>query len=69
MCLVLMCKGMKTCGACAKARYEVRHPKTGKLYAHGVSLKKAKKIEKKVKKQSEWFKDLMKKKAKNQANL
>lgn len=61
-----MCKGMKTCGACAKARYEVRHPKTGKLYAHGVSLKKAKKIEKKVKKR---FKELMKKKAKNQANL
>lgn len=64
-----MCKGKKTCGACAKARYEVRDPKTGKLYAHGVSLKKAKKVEKKVKKQSEWFKDLMKKKAKNQANL
>lgn len=38
---------MKTCGACAKARYEVRDPKTGKLY---VSLKKAKKIEKKIKK-------------------
>lgn len=45
----LMCKGKKTCGACAK-RYEVRDPKTGKLYAHGVSLKKAKKIEKKIKK-------------------
>ena len=45
-----MCKGKKTCGACAKARYEVRDPKTGKLYAHGVSLKKAKKIEKKIKK-------------------
>jgi len=40
---------MKTCGPCAKAKYEVRHPKTGKLYGYGVSLKKAKKIEKKIK--------------------
>ena len=45
---------MKTCGACAKQKYEVRHPKTGKLY--GVSLKKAKKIEKKVKRKNKFSK-------------
>lgn len=56
MYLILMCKGMKTCGACAKAKYEVRHPKTGKLYAYGVSLKKAKKLEKKVKRKNKFSK-------------